>query len=238
MEQINLAIIEDDPLIRESLEGYLGANKAISINVVAGSVEHFLEITKVLPPAVNIILLDIGLPGMSGLEGIRHIRLVFPEADIIMLTTFEEDDKIFKALCAGACSYISKRTSLVHIQEALFVVRRGGSYMSPSIARKIAQHFMPRQRKEEDLLSPRQKQIVDGIVEGYSYKMIADKLSISLDTVRDHIKLPGLGSEQQSGGDPKVAGRGNLNRTPERSNQGGFGLPKIPDFKFRKYNLP
>lgn len=188
MEQINLAIIEDDPLIQESLEGYLGANTAISINVVAGSVEDFLEKTKVLPPAVNIILLDIGLPGMSGLEGIRHIRLVFPEADIIMLTTFEEDDKIFKALCAGACSYISKRTSLVHIQEALFVVRRGGSYMSPSIARKIAQHFMPKERKAEDLLSPRQKQIVDGIVEGYSYKMIADKLSISLDTVRDHIK--------------------------------------------------
>jgi DNA-binding NarL/FixJ family response regulator len=188
MEQINLAIIEDDPLIRESLEGYLGANTAISINVVAGSVEDFLEKTKVLPPSVNIILLDIGLPGMSGLEGIRHIRLVFPEADIIMLTTFEEDDKIFKALCAGACSYISKRTSLVHIQEALFVVRRGGSYMSPSIARKVAQHFMPKERKAEDLLSPRQKQIVDGIVEGYSYKMIADKLSISLDTVRDHIK--------------------------------------------------
>ena len=79
---------------------------------------------------------------MSGIEGIRHIRQKFPEADIVMLTTFEEDENIFKALCAGACSYISKRTSLAKIQEALFLVHRGGSYMSPSIARKIAKHFI------------------------------------------------------------------------------------------------
>jgi len=77
-----------------------------------------------------------------------------------MLTTFEEEEKIFKALCAGACSYISKRTSLVKIQEALFVVHRGGSYMSPSIARKIAGHFMPKVAKEGDALTPRQHQIV------------------------------------------------------------------------------
>ena len=125
---------------------------------------------------------------MSGLEGIRHIRQKLPEADIVMLTTFEEDKNIFKALCAGACSYISKRTSLMKIQEALFIINRGGSYMSPSIARKIAKHFMPKAPKEKDLLTPRQIQIVDGLVEGLSYKLIADKLSISIDTVRDHIK--------------------------------------------------
>jgi DNA-binding NarL/FixJ family response regulator len=191
MENIQLAIIEDDAVIRESLESYLGAHPAIQISLAAGSVEDFLEMAAqpaVRPPQADVLLLDIGLPGMSGIEGIRHIRQRFPDADIVMLTTYEEDDKIFKSLCSGACSYISKRTPLPTIQEAVFTVHRGGSFMSPSIARKVAQHFMPKQRKETDILSPRQQQIVEGLVDGLSYKLIADKLSISIDTVRDHIK--------------------------------------------------
>ncbi|MBK7936836.1 MAG: response regulator transcription factor [Lewinellaceae bacterium] len=190
MENIHLAIIEDDPVIRESLESYLGTHPALQFAVVAGSVEDFFEqmgkATRL--PKIDLLLLDIGLPGMSGIEGIRHIRQKFPDTDIVMLTTFEEDDKIFKSLCSGACSYISKRTPLNTIQEAVFTIHRGGSFMSPSIARRVVQHFMPKERKEEDLLSPRQQQIVQGLVDGLSYKLIADKLSISIDTVRDHIK--------------------------------------------------
>lgn len=189
MEQINLCLIEDDPVIRESLQSFFSVHPAIDVNLVAGSVEDFLsQATSAARLNVNLILLDIGLPGMSGIEGIRHIRQKLPEADIVMLTTFEEDDNIFKALCAGACSYISKRTSLAKIQEALFVVHRGGSYMSPSIARKIAGHFMPKAARQGAALTPRQQQIVDALVDGLSYKMIADKLEISIDTVRDHIK--------------------------------------------------
>lgn len=189
METIRLCIIEDDPIIRESLESYFSIHPGIEINLIAVSMEDFLEQAKQsISLKINLVLLDIGLPGMSGLEGIRHIRQKVPEADIVMLTTFEEDDNIFKALCAGACSYISKRTSLSKIQEALFLVHRGGSYMSPSIARKIAKHFMPKPKKEGVILTPRQQQIVDGLVEGLSYKLIADKMSISIDTVRDHIK--------------------------------------------------
>ncbi|MBN8682973.1 MAG: response regulator transcription factor [Chitinophagales bacterium] len=188
MEQINLALIEDDPVIRESLAAYLGAHPAIEIRVVADSVEHFLEQITSRPTQTDLLLLDIGLPGMSGLEGIRHIRQKCPDMDIVMLTTFEDDDKIFKALCSGACSYITKRTPLNTILEAVFTIHRGGSYMSPSIARKVVQHFMPKAPKTNDILSPRQQQIVQGLVDGLSYKLIADKLSISIDTVRDHIK--------------------------------------------------
>jgi len=189
MENIQLGIIEDRPVIRESLEKYFTAHPAITVNMVAVSVEDFLEkVGSHAKVEINLLLLDIGLPGMSGIEGIRHIRQKYPETDIVMLTTFEDDKNIFKALTAGACSYISKRTSLAKIQEALFVVHRGGSYMSPSIARKIAKHFMPKVRQEEDVLTPRQLQIVEGLVDGLSYKMIADKLSISIDTVRFHIK--------------------------------------------------
>lgn len=189
MELIKIGIVEDEPVIRESLVSFLGVHTGIEIGLVSVSIEDFIEQAKSgLPIELNLILLDIGLPGMTGIEGIRHIRKIYAEADIVMLTTFEQDDNIFKALCAGACSYISKRTSLAQIREALFVVHRGGSYMSPSIARKIAKHFMPKEKSKGDVLTPRQKQIVDALVDGLSYKMIGDKLSISLDTVRDHIK--------------------------------------------------
>ncbi|MDF1695036.1 MAG: response regulator [Saprospiraceae bacterium] len=99
------------------------------------------------------MLLDIGLPGMTGIEGIQHIRSYLPEADIIMFTIFEDDKNIFDALTAGACQYISKRTSLAKIQEALFVVYRGGPYMSPSIARKIAKHFVLKIKKNSNVLT-------------------------------------------------------------------------------------
>jgi len=189
MEQINLCLVEDEPVIRESLQSFFAAHPAIEVRLVAVSMEDFLQqAARMASLDVNLVLLDIGLPGMSGLEGLRHVRQKLPEADIVMLTTFEEEDKIFKALCGGACSYISKRTSLAKIQEALFVVHRGGSYMSPSIARKIATHFMPKAAKEGAALTPRQQQIVDALVDGLSYKMIAAKLEISIDTVRDHIK--------------------------------------------------
>ncbi len=189
MEEIKIAIIEDDAVIKESLETFIPQHPSITITVSVTSVEFFLEKARsVRKPEIDVLLLDIGLPGMSGIQGIYHIRQKYPDVDIIMLTTFEEDDKIYDALCAGACSYISKRTPLTKIREAIFTVFRGGSYMSPTVARKIAQRFMPKTKKHDNQLSERQKQIVQALVDGLSYKMIGHKLDISLDTVRDHIK--------------------------------------------------
>lgn len=189
MNNINLAIVEDDNIIKESLQSFLGNTPGITINFLAGSVEDFLTAIDVANnPIIDIILLDIGLEGISGLEGIKYIKKKLPNSNIIMLTTFEEEDKIFKALCAGAVSYISKRTPLTTIKDAIFTIKNGGSYMSPSIARKVINHFNPKPKSKKVKLSPRQIQITQGIVEGYSYKMIADKYLISVDTVRDHIK--------------------------------------------------
>ena len=189
MEHIHLAIVEDDIIIKESLESYLGENRSIDITFIAGSVEDFLKAIEVSrEPKVDVLLLDIGLPGMTGLEGIRFIKEKLPKTNVIMLTTYEEDDKIFKALCAGAVSYISKRTPLTKIEEAIITIFRGGSYMSPSIARKVINYFAPKAQQEESKLTMRQQQIVQGVVDGLSYKMIADKYLISIDTVRDHIK--------------------------------------------------
>lgn len=184
---IKLGIIEDEPLVRENLEIYLSSQIDMEIVLSANSVEEFLDQEKYVK-TIDIILLDINLPGMSGLEGIRHIKNGRPDIDIIMLTSYDDSDRIFKALCAGAVSYLSKRSDLKSIRDALLTVNGGGSYMSPSIARKVINHFAPRRQDPEKKLTPRQEQIVQGLIDGLSYKLIADKYLISVETVRDHIK--------------------------------------------------
>lgn len=187
MNTINLAIIEDDELIQESLSDFFRAQPHIDCLQISSSVEDFLKRIVSSEKRPDIILLDINLLGMSGIKGIPLILNELPEVDVIMLTTFEDNDSIYKALCAGACSYLSKTTSLKKILETLEIVHNGGSYMSPSIARKIVNRFAPKHNHSE-VLTSRQKDIVTGIVDGKSYKMIANDLFVSLDTVRSHIK--------------------------------------------------
>lgn len=187
MKAINLAIIEDDLVVQESLNDFFDSLPNIECLLISPSVEDFLKAHSNLNKTPDVLLLDINLLGMSGIEGIPLILDKLPKVDIIMLTTFEDNDSIFKALCAGACSYLSKKTRLKKIQEAVEVVYDGGSYMSPSIARKIVNNYAPK-RNQPSGLTPRQKEIVDEIVAGKSYKMIADHLFVSLDTVRSHIK--------------------------------------------------
>ena len=187
MKHISLAIIEDDALVQESLCDFFGAIAHTECMLVASSVEAFLKEIKTCEIPPEVLLLDINLLGMSGIEGIPLIKNELPSTDIIMLTTFEDSDSIFNALCAGACSYLSKKTPLSKILEAVEVVYNGGSYMSPNIARKIVNSYAPKTMKAE-VLSTRQMEIVQGIIDGKSYKMIAADLFISLDTVRSHIK--------------------------------------------------
>ncbi|MCB9300559.1 MAG: response regulator transcription factor [Lewinellaceae bacterium] len=185
---INLGIIEDEKMFRESLEQFFGTQPEFQQVQSAGSVEEFLELLEG-GLEVDVMLLDIGLPGLSGLEGIRLLKGKRPNADIIMLTSYDDSDRIFKALCAGADSYLVKRSSIHSVKEAILTVHQGGSYMSPSIARKVIDHFSPKRDTDEDqILTGRQEQIVQGLVDGLSYKLIADKYLISVETVRDHIK--------------------------------------------------
>ncbi len=185
---INLGIVEDETSVRENLTLFLNAQPEMSVVKSAGSVEDFLEDPQQRDQEMNMVLLDINLPGMSGLEGIRHIRSLFPKVDVLILSAYDDSDRIFKALCAGAVSYISKRSDLFKIKEAITSVHHGGAYMSPSIARKVISHFAPRESDSDYKLTGRQEQIVQGLVDGLSYKMIADKYLISVETVRDHIK--------------------------------------------------
>lgn len=186
MQKTNIAIIEDEPIVRESLTALFLKQPDIAVHTQAGSVEEFLE-HKGLED-IRILLLDINLPGQSGLEGMRTLKKCMPNADIAVLTTYEDEDVIFKALCGGATAYISKRTPLPEVLSAVRTVLGGGSYMSPFIARKVMQYFAPVKKTREEELTPRQQQIVQALKDGYSYKMIAEKYMISVHTVGDHIK--------------------------------------------------
>ena len=185
MKTINLAIIEDDMIIQESLVEYFGLQESVEVVLVANSVESFFKKIETSQTPPTVLLLDINLPGISGLEGLPLIKKELPYLDVMMLTTFDETDKIFEALSCGACSYMSKRISLQKILEAIEIVSKGGSYMSPAIARKIANFYAPKKKQQ---LTARQMEIVEGIVSGKSYKMIAEDLFVSIDTVRSHIK--------------------------------------------------
>ena len=184
-DKVNIVIVEDDPIVLEGLMSFFQMQPAVTILKTFTSAEAFISWIEKGEQTRFILLLDIQLPGITGVEALPKIKSLLPTLDVIILTTFEETDMIFKALSAGACSYVSKRSSLQRIKEAVEVVAEGGSYMSPAIARKIADYYAP---KKHNQLTYRQLEIVKGIVNGKSYKMIATDLFISLDTVRSHIK--------------------------------------------------
>lgn len=185
-----VAMVEDNKIISQNVADFIGYVDGLEFLQVFQSVESYLHYLKAEPDFTHeILLLDIGLPGMSGLEGIPQIRRQRPDVEIIMLTTYEEEEKIVKALCSGAVGYISKKSSLKEIIEGIKIVSEGGSYMSPQIAREITQYFMrgkiPMKTK---LLTERQTEIIKYLVEGKSYNQIGEQLFISVETVRTHIK--------------------------------------------------
>ena len=185
----SIAIIEDNKVIRDNVSKFISFHEEFDLSIIQGSVESFLDAlerrTKQKP---DILLLDIGLPGMSGIEGIPLILEKIPDIDIIMLTTYEEEDIILKALCSGASSYLSKKASLEEIVDAIRIVVKGGSYMSPSVAREIVNHLMGGRVSKATILTERQREIIQKLVDGKSYSIIAKELFVSIETVRSHIK--------------------------------------------------
>ena len=189
MEKIKISIIEDNKIIRDNISKFIGFHEEFEMAIVQGSVESFLYEKNTNPKTTtDILLLDIGLPGMSGLDALPMLIDLMPTTNVIILSTYEEEDMILKALCSGACSYISKKASLSEIVEAIRIVVGGGSYMSPSIAREIINHFMGGRVSKATILSDRQKEILEKLVDGKSYQLISEELFISVETVRTHIK--------------------------------------------------
>ncbi len=185
---ITVGIIEDDADIREGIQKFLSHQKDFTCDDVFGSVEEFLTFVKE-HPFPDVMLMDIVLPGMSGIDGMRFVKERSPETDIIMLTVYTDWQKIFDSLCAGASGYLLKNTPLSELRKSIETVRAGGSVMSPEIARKVTEYFTPKkERTVASPLTPKEREIVVGLVDGLSYKMIADRLDLSIDTIRFHIK--------------------------------------------------
>ncbi|HEY4063549.1 MAG TPA: response regulator transcription factor [Puia sp.] len=183
---MHIAIIEDDTVVRNALVVFFLQQKELVCDVAAGSIEEFFRMAEGIP-SPDIILTDIGLPGISGIEAIPLIKKKFPTTAVVMLSVYADNDRIFKALCAGAVGYLQKDTPLEEVLHSLRLIQNGGSVMSPAIARKVVEYFAPKRTYNEPLTA-KEQQVITAMVDGLSYKMIADRLGIALETVRQHIK--------------------------------------------------
>ena len=189
---LRIAIFDDNKNIRESITLLL---KTVQGLEVVGSFSHVLDcLEDVRECKPDIVLMDIEMPGMTGIEAVKLIKQELPHVQILMQTVFEDDDRVFDSICAGASGYILKNHLNTRLVESIMELQYGGSPMSPSIARKVLGKLqqIPQHVKQEEApdyrLTPREKEVLACIVEGLSYKMIGDRLKISYETVRSHIK--------------------------------------------------
>ncbi|WP_210521792.1 response regulator [Hymenobacter terricola] len=187
MVSLSLAIVEDDIVVSRLLEAYFKMQPEIRGVLVADSIEDALEqLAEAMPP--QVMLLDIGLPGISGTEALPLLKEKYPAMEIIMLTAYEDVEHIYQALSCGATGYMAKLTPLAQLKEAVLEVARGGAPMSRAVGRKVLSHFRPTPTTHSDLLTPRERQVLQGIVDGLSDKEISLRLDLSTLTVRTHVK--------------------------------------------------
>jgi len=189
---IKVSIVEDDAKLRGTLERYLDSQAGFEcVSSHANAESALAEIPQVRP---EVVLMDINLPGMSGIECVAKLRGVFPAVKIIMLTVFEEGEQVFRALSAGAFGYLVKSNRPTKILEAIREVHSGGSPMSSNIARKVVQTFQSQaaeqaaRQAETETLSARELEVLQALSKGHTYKQIAADLNISLGTVRTYIQ--------------------------------------------------
>lgn len=185
---IRIAIVEDDKELRELLRKRM--ERAENVRVVGTflQAEHYLE--KLPDLEADVVLMDINMPGKNGIDCVREAKAIKPEVQYLMLTIFENPVYIFEALCAGATGYLLKSTSSEELLEAIRDIHKGGSPMNSAIARMVVNSFQKesQQRINDELLSDREKGVLDGLAAGLQYKEIAAKAGISTETVRVHVR--------------------------------------------------
>jgi DNA-binding NarL/FixJ family response regulator len=184
---IRVALVEDDPQVREGLASLITAAKGFECVAACASAEEAL--TQLLPLSPDVVLMDIHLPGMSGIECIRRLKKQQPRVQITMLTVFEDHDRIFQSLTAGASGYLLKQTPPKKLLEAIAELHQGGSPMSSQIARRVVEAFQRPSPSDQtgSNLTPREQEIVHLLAKGFLYKEIAGQLSLSVETVRTHL---------------------------------------------------
>ena len=185
---LKIGIIEDQPKIREGLRSLIDGTEGYRCVGSFGSMEEALA--KIAHELPDVLLVDIGLPGMSGIEGIRRLKDQHPKLAMLMLTVYDDDRRIFDALCAGACGYLLKKTPPARLLECLHEVVGGGAPMSPEVARRVVALFREIRPPEQagHHLTPHEIRILTLLVEGHNYKTAADELGVSINTIRFHMR--------------------------------------------------
>lgn len=185
---IRVALVEDDEGIRSSLVSLIRRAPALK---VAGEYPDAETALRDIPHQVpDVVLMDINLPGLNGVECVRQLKLSLPGLQVLMLTVYEDSDSLFNSLRAGASGYLLKRTASAKLLEAIRDVHAGGSPMTPQLARRLVQFFTAPAQAESALsrLTPGEREFLDQLANGYAYKEIADRMSISIDTVRSYVR--------------------------------------------------
>lgn len=187
---IRLVIIEDNKFIRTGWEAVIQSNS--SFNLVGSFADCESAFISDVWNKTDLVLMDIGLPGISGIDGVRYLKEKYPDILIVMCTVFEDSEEIFQAICSGAVGYLTKRTSPSELINALIEAYQGGSPMTPSVARKVISSFQKfnneLESKKENSLSQRELQILNLMAQGKSYTAIADEICLSTDGVYYHIR--------------------------------------------------
>jgi DNA-binding NarL/FixJ family response regulator len=181
--QISVAIVEDDQEIRQTLKLIIDGTPGYACSEVFADAETAITSLPSSPP--DVILMDVELPGKSGIEAVEALKPQLETSDILMLTVRDDAETVFQAICAGATGYLLKNTPPTRLLQAIDEVRQGGSPMSASVARMVLQSF---HKPKQELLSERELQILTLLVDGKNYKVIAEALFVSPHTVRTHIK--------------------------------------------------
>jgi len=184
---IEVAVVEDDPEIRNHLEHRIGNNPALRLLRSYPDAESALADLPRHHP--DVVLMDINLPIIDGVECVRQLKAKMPQVQFVMLTIYEDGNRLFKSLTAGASGYLLKRTSLEKLFDAIREVHEGGAPMSPEMARRVVQHFQqtPEPASEVQKLTPRERDVLDQLAKGFRYKEIEDNLHISTGTLRSYI---------------------------------------------------
>ncbi len=187
-DELRIMMFDDSADLRDGLSHLIQMTAGFKMTGAFADCNQAIRRIEELFP--DVILMDIDMPGINGIEGVRIIKSEFPDIKIIMLTVFEDEDKIFDALRAGASGYLLKKAPPAKIMEALAEVMRGGAPMSEAIARKVVQFFAAEGRRNtnEYALTNREKEVLQLLVNGNSYKMTAAEMNVSVETVRSHIK--------------------------------------------------
>jgi DNA-binding NarL/FixJ family response regulator len=186
--QIKVAIVDDDADIRASLAALIRRSANFRLAGEYANAETALEEIPRHPP--NVVLMDINLPGMKGYDCVRQLKAALPAVQFLMLTVYEDSDSLFNSLKAGASGYLLKRTASARLLEAIQDVHAGGSPMTPQLARRVVQFFAQPAPGAPSLarLTPGEKDFLDQLANGYAYKEIADRMKISIDTVRSYVR--------------------------------------------------